>query len=114
MPDIRFIETKEIRMYESPIEKIFGDIQEQINKQDEDNIMMTVNRSIGYEVNKEELLKALRYDRDQYEKGYQDAKAEIVTCKDCKYWRTDEKVRCRLLPYADANDFCSYGERTEE
>lgn len=39
---------------------------------------------------------------------------DIVRCKDCKYWRTDEKVRCRLLPYADANDFCSYGERIEE
>ena len=39
---------------------------------------------------------------------------EIVHCKECKYWRTDEKVRCRLLPYADANDYCSYGERIEE
>ncbi len=38
---------------------------------------------------------------------------DIVRCKDCKYWRTDEKVRCRLLPYADANDFCSYGERID-
>lgn len=62
-------------MYESPIEKIFGDIQEQINKQDEEQLMIAVTRSIGYEVNKDELLKALRYDRNQYEKGYADAKA---------------------------------------
>ena len=41
-------------------------------------------------------------------------KSKLVRCKDCKYWRTDEKVRCRLLPYADADDFCSYGERIEE
>ena len=45
---------------------------------------------------------------------YGEVTGEIVRCKDCKYWRTDENVRCRLLPYADANDFCSYGERIEE
>lgn len=39
---------------------------------------------------------------------------DIIHCKECKYWRTDENVRCRLLPYADANDYCSYGERSEE
>lgn len=35
---------------------------------------------------------------------------DIVHCKDCKYWRTDENVKCRLLPYADANDYCSYAD----
>lgn len=30
----------------------------------------------GVNVDKEELLKALKYDREQYEKGYRDAKAE--------------------------------------
>ena len=38
-------------------------------------------------VDKEELLKALNYDRHQYEKGYADGRSardsEIVRCKDC-------------------------------
>lgn len=70
-------------MYESPIEKIYGDIESQIIKQDEEHMMYTVNQAIGYEVDKDELLKALQYDRGQYQKGYQDAKSEIVMCNEC-------------------------------
>lgn len=57
-------------MYESPIEKIVKDIQ----KADEDHLMFTVESSIGYAVDKEELIKALQYDRKQYEKGYEDGR----------------------------------------
>ena len=60
-------------MYESPIDKIYGDIQNQIIKQDEEHLMYTVNQAIGYKVDKEELLKALQYDRNQYNKGFKDA-----------------------------------------
>ena len=34
--------------------------------------MIQLRQEIGYAVNKEELIKALQYDRQQYEKGYQD------------------------------------------
>lgn len=78
-------------MYESPLTKIYGDIQSQIIKQDEENMMFAVNRTVGYDVDKQELIKALNYDREQYEKGYKDAmsvikdiKAEITTYKDDK------------------------------
>lgn len=33
--------------------------------------VMSISQSMGVDVNKEELLKALAYDRDQYEKGYE-------------------------------------------
>lgn len=72
-------------MYESPIEKIYGEIQSRIVQQDEDNLMYEVRQAVGYKVDKEELLKALQYDRNQYDKGYQDAKAEIGTCNLCKH-----------------------------
>lgn len=68
-------------MYESPLTKIYGDIQSQIIKQDEENMMFAVNQTVGYDVDKEELIKALNYDRDQYKKGYADAMAVIEDIK---------------------------------
>lgn len=62
-------------MYQSPIEKFYGDIQSQIEQkieQDENQLMMQLRQEIGYTVDKEELIKALQYDRQQYDKGYQD------------------------------------------
>lgn len=58
-------------MYESPIDKIYKDIQTQMIQQDEEMVMKAV-REVGITVNKDELVKALQYDRNQYEKGYQD------------------------------------------
>lgn len=78
-------------MYESPLEKIYSNIQSQIIKQDEENMMYTVHQAVGYKVDKQELIKALNYDREQYKKGYKDAisviediKAEISEYKDDK------------------------------
>lgn len=65
-------------MYESPIEKIYGDIQSQIIKQDEEHMMYAVNQAISYAVDKKELIKALQYDREQYTKGYRDCKNDML------------------------------------
>ena len=53
--------------YESPV-KVF---QDEIQMQMENEIMKAICR-VGVTVDKEELLKALKYDRGQYEKGYRD------------------------------------------
>lgn len=63
-------------MYESPIEMIMEDIQTQIVKQQENDIYQAVQR-YGIVVDKEELIKALQYDREQYTKGYKDALDKI-------------------------------------
>lgn len=39
-----------------------------------DNEVVTVVQRFGFDVNKEELTKALQYDRGQYEKGFADGK----------------------------------------
>lgn len=57
-------------VYQSPIEKIYGEIQSDIARQEEDALVATVTREVGYKVDKDELIKALKYDRHQYEKGY--------------------------------------------
>ena len=70
--------------YRSPIE-IYT--QEPIFKEMEDGIVRaTVN--CGVHVDKEELLKALAYDRGQYERGYEDAKR--IYKRPIGEWRIDE------------------------
>lgn len=70
-------------MYESPI-KVFRD---QMNVEYDGAILRAVQR-VDVTVDKDELIKAIRYDRDQYEKGYRDAMEEVrfVRCKDCIHW----------------------------
>lgn len=58
-------------MYESPITLINGELQLSL-----ENGVYKAVRQTGVVVDKDELIKALKYDRGQYEKGYADAKAE--------------------------------------
>ena len=64
-------------MYESPIEKIYGELQTQMVQEDENMVMKAV-RKVGVNVDKGELIKALQYDRNQYTKGYEDGKKEVL------------------------------------
>ena len=61
-------------MYKSPIDIIYGQMQTQI----EGDILKAV-QSYGINVDKDELIRALEYDRDQYDKGYADGYAVAVT-----------------------------------
>lgn len=61
-----------MKMYESPIDLIVGEMQ--LNYENE---IVKAVQQCGVNCNKEELIKALQYDRNQYEKGYADAKAEM-------------------------------------
>lgn len=105
-------------MYKSPVEIIYGQMQTQM-----EGDVFRVIQSYGIDVDKEELIRALRYDRGQYEKGYADGKRDamdsIVRCVDCKHrshntpdglhW-CNEHERGSLSD----DDFCSYGERKKE
>lgn len=62
-------------MWENPIEIIQTDIQYKVVDEYEKQILKAI-QSYGISVNKKELVKALNYDRNQYKKGYADAKAE--------------------------------------
>lgn len=99
-------------MWESPINAIYEAQQNAF-----DGAVLSAVMKVGIDVNKEELIKALAYDRQQYEKGYADAKAEIVRCKDCKYWNPTHRY-CEGIgnwfgevdSWSD-NGFCFKGER---
>ena len=58
--------------YESPIEIVYREMKNQL-----ENDVYSVMQSYGIKVDKDELIKALEYDREQYLKGYADAKAEL-------------------------------------
>lgn len=64
-------------MYDSPI-KVFEQIPNiisEINNQKENLVYEAVTK-VGVDVDKNELLKALQYDREQYSKGYSDGKSD--------------------------------------
>ncbi len=63
-------------MYECPVKFNFGDIQMQIVKQQENEVYMAVQKC-GVDVDRGELKRALKYDREQYEKGYEDAVKQV-------------------------------------
>ena len=58
--------------------------------------------------------------KNGYDKGYADAKGELVRCKDCigkSHWYKNN-YGCTIcgvsgLFVVEDNDFCSYGERRE-
>ena len=109
-------------MYKSPIEILIDDIQHQIVKQQDEEIYKAVLNFVP-NVDKEELIRALQYDRNQYEKGYMDGKAdaeaELVRCKDCKhrYYNEDSEEYCCEVwgdgfdTFVNQDEFCSRGER---
>lgn len=116
-----------IEKYESPISLSYEDIMKDIVERQEGYIVECIHK-VGVDVNKEELVKALSYDRDQYNKGYADRDAEIVRCKDCKYFdhsdfgkgeecwckhfvSTYDTTHCHKVM---EDDFCAWGERRED
>ena len=63
-------------MYESPINLYMQEIMSKMENERDNAITAKISESIGVDINKDELIKALQYDRQQYNEGYADAKAE--------------------------------------
>lgn len=104
--------------YQSPIELIVN----QVRTEQEDCVVRVV-QEMGVNVDKDELLRALRYDRDQYERGYKAGYAhremKIVRCKDCKHYDPKDDY-CNVwgdmfahweeYDPVDPDGFCNRGE----
>ena len=65
-------------MYIPPILLSERQISEQIIKQTDDEIVYEVERQLMIDIDKEELIKALNCDRDQYNHGVKDGKMHII------------------------------------
>lgn len=121
-------EGEQLKMYQSPIKintdttwpdgivkKAAMDVGQQT-----DEIIMKAVVKVGVEVDKEELIRALRFDRCQYQKGYSDgwaaADQSIVRCRECtNYYSCLDRYYCRVSGEEMFHDnYCSRGERREE
>ena len=105
-------------MYESPIKVIQGELETQL----EGEILKAVHR-VGVTVDRDELIRALRYDREQYQKGFDDAREDAVVvtrCKDCEHLvnatvNGNGFLICDISDMETApDDFCGHGDRREE
>lgn len=111
-------------MYKSPIEIFYGQLETRL----EGEVLKAIYKQ-DINIDKYELIRALQYDRDQYNKGYADGKrdamTELVRCKECMHWVRSyewQGCECRLFSnhfdmigrMTEADDFCSYGERRNE
>lgn len=63
-------------MYESPVKISYDDINAKMVQAADGQILAIVQQLVS--VDKDELLRALQYDRGQYEKGYEDGKRDAV------------------------------------
>lgn len=65
--------------YESPIEitEMVNKMCDQIVEEKENQIVAFIREQYHVDCNREELIKALNYDRQQYEKGYEDARRQF-------------------------------------
>ena len=105
-------------MYKSPIDLFY----DHLVTEQENEVFKAVVRC-GIDVDKDELIKALAYDRRQYDLGYADGKmdanAELIRCKDCKYNSNTEGnyVNCDLIPQmfgkTPDDNYCSDAEPKE-
>ena len=91
-------------MYESPITGSFTEPVYSSITEEADNYILQVVSSMDVQVNKEELVKALAYDRHQYEKGYYDG------VKASKWINVEErlpaKIRASYLCLTDTGYHC--------
>ena len=78
-------------MYKPPITII----QEQIQTRLEDECLKAVVK-VGIDVDRSELIDALRYDRNQYEKGYKDG-ADSLKWTSCETDLPERGTLCTLL-----------------
>lgn len=102
--------------YQSPIEMIQGEMRMYM-----DGEILKAVQNVGVNVDKDELLKALAYDRDQYNKGFHDAEPKVgrwieeyngngwndywdYTCSNCgkKYERADILYKANYCPNCGA------------
>jgi len=81
--------------YVSPIQRIAKAVQARIEEH-EGQILMKAVHDVGFDVNMHELMKALAYDRQQYQKGYADAMKNAVPLDKLCEWLGKFANPCKI------------------
>lgn len=102
--------------YKSPIDMIVQQMSSEFDQMKENQLMLKVNQAVDFNVDKDELLRALQYDREQYEKGYEDAKKKFERPKGewekftvMDFVREEDVLRCNKCGWLNgyvAYNFC--------
>lgn len=119
-------------MYESPINIITSELSKAFIEAFDGEVLKAVMQT-DIDVTREELVKALAYDRGQYTKGYEDgyadgqnaARADLTFCKDCEEWSYPYSAKgfngnaqagfCELNKWlCGEQGYCMYGREREE
>lgn len=89
-------------MYRPPLEIAISESFQKMNE-DFENAVFEAVQKVGINVDKEELLKALNYDREQYKKGYEDAMKDFEHPQPLKFeelhenmWVFDMYIKCAI------------------
>mgnify|MGYP007013865240 CR=1 FL=1 len=109
--------------YDSPFGLTISDITTQMARNIDEMCWQAIQR-VGINVDKEELLIALKQDSERYRKayangydtGYEKRDDELVRCKDCKYGEPGAcgyGVDCDGV-WHDADWFCADGKRRDD
>ena len=72
-------------MYESPINVYIEQAVKKIEEQRDNEICHYITEKFNVDVSREELIKALNYDRNQYDKGYMDGMKDATELLDFIY-----------------------------
>ena len=84
-------------MYESPIHLLVQQMEMSIREQQEKQILEAVQK-MGVVVDRDELIKALAYDRAQYAQGYSDGRADAQRWISVKERLPDEGQLVLFIP----------------
>ena len=76
-------------MYENPINLIVNDINNRLVEERENKIMCEIKQQMHIDIDKNELIRALQYDRNQYEQGYLDGTHYVLTEENIVDWMAE-------------------------
>ena len=106
---------EEINGYTPPVSLNLADFQDAIG----DAVVQAII-NIGIRVNRDELLKTLKYDRAQYKAGYDAGFSDglikslhTVRCRDCINYNKQRQFCEFSYMKMQEDGFCSYGKRKE-
>ena len=87
-------------MYKPPIEIVMKEVFQKMNEDFENWVLKAVQK-VEINVDKDVLLKALIYDRGQYDKGYEDAMNEVKHPQPLKFEDIKEGMWIYDAPYEE-------------
>ena len=98
--DISKLNKDDLCGYESPITMAVRNHVDKMMEERDNEIVARISQEMALDINKEELMKALQYDRDQYSKGYRDGYRDA----EIKYEKRLQEIR-NLLGVVSPSDY---------